>query len=214
MPTKDEIDDRLKQLAIAAKHYPAKTLGRQQAVTKFIMEVETYKIVKCPQNKKFPPQVYREICAESRQIFMLRICREIHNYRPENKVSQWLNFLMNKCFQEATPKVISRRELSTVYYGDMELIFNQMEKQQLQNESYQIGLALLDMIADDPDDVFQSEVMKKYPHVNFKLLLVKKIIEDESLQDISNELGVGVSSLSSFYQRSLEKFAPRFREYL
>ncbi|MGB3265936.1 MAG: hypothetical protein WBA89_18485 [Microcoleus sp.] len=214
MPTKDEIDDRLKQLAIAAKNYQPKTLGRQQAVTKFIMEVETYKIVKIPQNTKFSAQVYREICAEARQILLLRICREIHNYRPENKVSQWVNFLMIKCFQEATPKVIGRRELSTVCYGDMDLIFNQLEKQQLQNESYQIGAALLDMIADDPDDVFQCEVMRKYPHVNFKLLLANKIIEEKSWQDISNELGVSVSSLSSFYLRGLEKFAPRFREYL
>ncbi|MBE9188108.1 hypothetical protein IQ270_26590 [Microcoleus sp. LEGE 07076] len=214
MPTKDEIDDLLKQLAIAAKNYPAKTLGRQQAVTKFMREIDKYKIVNCPRNTNFSPENYRKICAEARPMFLLRICREIHNYRPENKVSQWLNFLMVKCFQEATPKVIGRRDLPTLYYGDMELIFNQMEKQQLQNESYQIGPALLDLIAEDPGDIFQGEAMKKYPHVNFKFLLVKIVIEDESWQHLSNELGVSVSSLSSFYQRCLERFAPRFREYL
>jgi hypothetical protein len=214
MPTKDDIDDRLKQLAIAAKNHQPKTLGRQKAVTRLVMEIEKYKIINCPQNKNFSYAIYQEICAEAKQELMFRISREIHNYRPEKKVSQWVNFLIVKCFQETTPKVIGRKDLPTVYYGDMELVFNQMEKQQVEHESCPIAAALIEMIEEDPGDIFQNEVMKKHAHVNFKLLLVKRVIEDASLQQLSDELGVSISTLSSFYQRSLEKFTPRFREYL
>ena len=49
MPTNDdEIDDRLKQLAIAAKNHQSKTWGRQQAMSKLITEIEKYKIINCP----------------------------------------------------------------------------------------------------------------------------------------------------------------------
>jgi hypothetical protein len=214
MPTKDDIDDRLKQLAIAAKNHQPKTLGRQKAVTRLVMEIEKYKIINCPQNTKFSYAIYQEICAEAKQELMFRISREIHNYRPEKEVSQWVNFLIVKCFQETTPKVIGRKDLPTVYYGDMDLVFNQMEQQQIEHESCLIAADLIDMIEEDPGDVFKSEVSRKHPHVNFQLLLVKREIEDVSWEDISAELRVSVSSLSSFYRRSFAKFTPRFREYL
>ena len=213
MATNGEIDDRLKQLAIAAKNHPPKTVERQKAVTKLFMEIEKYKIIKCPKNLNFSYQIYQEICAESKQDLMLRICKEFYNYRPEKEVRQWVNFLMTKCFQEATPKVIGMKDLKPLYYGDMELIFNKLQ-QQAEHDSYRIEADLIEMIQEDPDDVFKSEVMKKYTHVNFQLLLVIKVVEDVCWQQISEELGVSVSNLSSFYRRSLEKFTPRFREYL
>ncbi|MEG4865272.1 MULTISPECIES: hypothetical protein [unclassified Microcoleus] len=214
MPTKDEIDDRLKQLAIAAQNHQPKTLGQRLAMTNFMAEVEKYKIVKCPRNTKFTPEIYRAICAEAKSDLTLRICREIHNYRPEKEVSQWVNFLMLKCFQQATPKVIGKKELLTVYCGDIEKVFNLIEKQQVQNNFCQFEVALSDVILEDPGGFFEGEVMRKYPQVNFKFLLVKKVIKDESWQEISDELGVNVSSLSTFYQRCVKKFTPRFKEYL
>ena len=213
MATNGEIDDRLKQLAIAAKNHPPKTVERQKAVAKLYMEIERYKIIKCPKNLNFSPEIYQEICTEAKQDLMLRICKEVNNYRPEKEVRQWVNFLMTKCFQEATPKVIGMKDLKPLYYGDMELIFNKLQ-QQAEHDSYRIEAALIEMIQEDPDDVFKSEVMKKYTHVNFQLLLVIKVVEDVCWQQISEELGVSVSNLSSFYRRSLEKFTPRFREYL
>lgn len=213
MATNDEIDSRLKQLAIAAKNHPPKTVERQKAVTKLYMEIERYKVINCPRNPNFSYQVYREICADAKQDLMLRICKEIHNYRPEKEVSQWVNFLMIKCFQEATPKVIGVKDWKRLYCENMDLFFHKLGKQ-AEHELYQIELALVEMIKADPGDAFKSEASKKYPHVNFQLLLVKRVVEDASWQQISEELGVSVSNLSSFYRRSLEKFTSRFREYL
>jgi len=59
MPTNDEIDDRLKQLAIAAKNHQSRTLGRQQAMTKLITEIEKYKIISCPQTTNFFSKTYQ-----------------------------------------------------------------------------------------------------------------------------------------------------------
>ncbi len=64
MPTNDEIDDRLKQLAIAAKNHQSRTWGRQQAMSKLITESEKYKIINCPQTTNFYSEIYQKICAE------------------------------------------------------------------------------------------------------------------------------------------------------
>ena len=59
MPTNDEIDDLLKQLAIAAKNHQSRTWGRQQAMTKLITEIEKYKIINYPQTTKFFSAAYQ-----------------------------------------------------------------------------------------------------------------------------------------------------------
>ena len=82
MPTNDEIDDRLKHLAIAAKNHQYRTWGRQQAMTKLIAEIEKIKIINCPQITNFSSENYQVFCAEAQHNLRLRICREIHNYRP------------------------------------------------------------------------------------------------------------------------------------
>jgi len=75
MPTNDEIDDRLKQLAIAAKNHQSRTLGRQQAMTKLITEIEKYKIINCPQNTNFYSEIYQDFCVEAQHNLSGRICR-------------------------------------------------------------------------------------------------------------------------------------------
>jgi hypothetical protein len=74
MPTNDEIDDRLKQLAIAAKNHQSRTWGRQQAMSKLITESEKYKIINCPQTTNLSSETDREFCAEAQHKLMLRIC--------------------------------------------------------------------------------------------------------------------------------------------
>jgi hypothetical protein len=86
IPTNDEIDDRLKQLAIAAKNHQSRTLERQQAMIKLITEIEKYKIINSPQTTNFSSETYQGFCAEAQHNLMLGICRKIHNYRPEKKV--------------------------------------------------------------------------------------------------------------------------------
>jgi hypothetical protein len=86
MPTNEEIDDLLKQLAIAAKNHQSRTLGRQQAMTKLITEIEIYQNINCPQTTNFYSETYQEFCAKAQHNLMLHICIKIHNYRPEKEV--------------------------------------------------------------------------------------------------------------------------------
>ncbi|AFZ06059.1 hypothetical protein Osc7112_1540 [Oscillatoria nigro-viridis PCC 7112] len=63
MPANDEIDDRLKQLAIIAKNHQSRTLWRQQAMTKLITQIEKNKIINWPQTTNFYSENARDFCA-------------------------------------------------------------------------------------------------------------------------------------------------------
>jgi hypothetical protein len=235
----DEIDAELKQLAVAAKNFPPKTLQRQQALTELMKKIQEYRTVHLPKNDNFSRETYEEICVEAQQDFWLRICREIHNYRPDREVRQWANFLLKKCFQEAAGKVIGnvpskklgfpsdKRQTSDSGSDNSKKyiqIFRFKDLEELQklcdrtggdggDDSYETAKALRETIEQDPGDIFKSEIMKKYPHVNFQMLLLRWL-DDVGWQEMSEEFGVKVSTLSSFFQRRLQKFARRFQEYL
>ncbi|MGL5060942.1 MAG: hypothetical protein ACRC62_13285 [Microcoleus sp.] len=239
MCTNNEIDALLKQLAVAAKNLPPKTCERRQAMTALIKKIQESNLLRLPRNDKFSPQIYEEICAEAEHEFMLRICKEIHNYRPEKEVRQWVGFLLDKCFKTATNKVIGsapikklgfrldlpqnlaassdrpKQYIKILHFGDMKKLENKwhQSKDYDSDDTWETGKALREMIEEDPGDVFKSEAMSRYPQVNFQMLLLKRG-DDVGWREMSEEYGVKVSTLSSFFQRSLQKFQARFQEYL
>lgn len=220
MGTNGEIDEELERLAIAAQQHKPKSLERRTALSKLHGAIEQFQIVGRPRSNDFSREVYEEIYTEAKQDLMLCIFREIDKYNPSRgTVRQWVNFLMNKrCINEAIPKVLGPKGFKTLYYGDMDVVLQKLKRQdrffnKLPLDSDRAASALREMIATDPGDIFKSEAIDKYPHVNFQMLLLKKV-DDVSWQEISEEFGVNVSTLHSFFQRRLHKFTARFREYL
>ena len=56
-------------------------------MTKLITEIEKYNIINSPQTPNFSSETARKFCAQAQQNLRLRICMEIHNYRPKKEVS-------------------------------------------------------------------------------------------------------------------------------
>ena len=54
-------------------------------MSKLITEIEKEKLINCPQTTNFYSESYQKICAEEKKM-RWRLCREIHNYRPEKEV--------------------------------------------------------------------------------------------------------------------------------
>jgi len=224
MGTNSEIDEQLERLAMEAQQHKPKTLQRRTALSKLYAAIEQFQIVGRPRLDDFSRETYEAIYTEAKQDLMLCIFREIDNYNPSRgTVRQWVKFLMNKrCINEAIPKVLGPKGFKTLYYKDMDFILNNLkrldrffDKSPLggEDDSDRSVANLREMIAADPGDVFKSEVIKKYPHVNFQMLLLKRG-DDVGWQEIAKEFGVKVPTLSCLFQRCLQKFTPRFREYL
>jgi hypothetical protein len=223
MSTNSEIDEQLERLAMEAQQHTPKTLQRRTALSKLYAAIEQFQIVGRPPSKDFSRETYEAIYTEAKQDLMLCIFREIDKYNPSRgTVRQWVNFLMNKrCINEAIPKILGPKGFTTLYYGDDVVLNNLKRKDRFFNilplgeedDSDRSASALREMIAADPGDILKSAAIKKYPHVNFQMLLLKRL-DDVSWQQISEEFGVKVPTLSCFFQRCLQKFTARFREYL
>jgi len=224
MSTNGEIDEQLERLAIAAQQHKPKTVQRQTALSKLYAAIEQFQIVGRPRLDDFSRETYEAIYTEAKQDLMLCIFREIDKYNPSRgTLRQWVNFLMNKrCINEAIPKILGPKGFTTLYYKDMDVVLNNLKRKDRffhilplggEDDSDRSASALREMIQTDPGDIFKSAVIKKHPQINFQMLLLKRG-DQVSWQQISEEFGVKVPTLSCFYRRCLQKFTPRFREYL
>jgi hypothetical protein len=212
------LDERLRQLAIAAQQQPIKSRGRQKALSQLIYVLQQSGSLVRPRRDQFQSS-YGEIYAEALQRLFAYMCEKINNYDPQRgEVLQWVNFLLNRqFFIEASrellptvykgldPKSIKRLSLEDLDYSNP----SEVNPQLLPLPSQQV----LQCLEEDPEGSFQSSHIVNYPTATFQTIAIKRL-QGYSWQEMSAELGIQVSTLSSFYQRCLTKFAPQLKEYL
>lgn len=207
---RDKIDEQLKQQAIAAQQHRPKTRERREALAKLFKAIEKSGMLCRPRRDEFL-NVYEEIYTEARQDLMLRLCREIDRYNPEKEVMQWVNFLMNCCFADAIPKVIGRNNIKTFSLSDLDTLLDNLPDDR-ENEP-PLAESLVEFIKEDPEGVLKNERLKEHPQVTFQILLLR-IIADKTWKEISEEVGVKLPTIHSFYRRCLNKLKPKLRESL
>ncbi len=108
MPTNDEIDDLLKQLAIAAKNHQSRTWGRQQAMSQLITEIEKYKIINCPQTTNFYSESNQIICSKKNEVAPLS---------GNSQIPTWERSFYRQCFAVH----LCRRRILLVYVVAVEV---------------------------------------------------------------------------------------------
>jgi hypothetical protein len=212
------LDDRLKQLAIAAQQCPPGSLAKRRALSELIIVMQRSGKLCRPRQGQFHT-LYEEIYAEALQRLFSFICERINYYNPERgEVLQWVNFLLiQRFFIEA-----SRDFLPTVYKGmDARTVKHSTLESLDRSSPYEINPQLIphlsqevkDCIEEDPEGLFAQTYVADHPAANFQYLALKRL-EGYSWQDLSIELQIAVPTLSSFYQRCLTRFAPRLKTYL
>lgn len=219
------LDEQLKRLAEEARQHPPNTPQRQRLIAQLISAIYRSKRLVRPYREQFPG-LYEEIYAEAQQRLFLHICEKIDQYNSEFEVMQWANFLMKRRFfietsrdlLPATPKGVERwRSLSSGESQIKRMTLEILEKQnpvELQSQANaSLSEEVIQYIQEDHDKVFQSTHIEHKPAANFQFIALR-FLGGYSWKEISVELDVKVVTLSSFYQRCLTKFAPKFKEYL
>ncbi len=100
----DELDERLKHLAIVAQRYPPQSKDRWLACTKLVQEIQKSRMLCRPNASRFARDLCEEIYDVARQEILTHVFQKIDEYKSEKAVMQWVNFLMKKRF---FPKAIS-----------------------------------------------------------------------------------------------------------
>lgn len=217
-PDRSTLDAHLKQLAIAAQQHPPKSQARQQALARLIGVLQRSKRLARPRREQFQG-MYEDIYAEALQRLFAHICDRIETYKPERgEVLQWANFLLNRQFfieasREVLPttyKGVDSRQMKRLTLDDLDRNNpSEINPQLVPLPSQQV----LQCLEEDPEGLFQLAHVDNHPNVTFQLLAIQRL-EGYSWQEISDELGVRIPTLSSFYQRCLTKFALHLKEYL
>ncbi len=211
------LDEQLKRLAVEAQQHSPKTPERQQALAQLINTICCSKKLVRPFQGQFYG-LYEEIYAEAQQRLFLYMCEEIDRYNPDLAVLQWANFLMRKRFfieasrdfMAVTPKGADRTQVKRI---TLEALDRQEPMEQRSRAAPSLSETVIQCIRDDQDGVFKQTHILHKPEANFQYIALR-FLGGYSWKEIAAELDVKVVTLSSFYQRCLTKFAPRFKTYL
>lgn len=201
-------DHQLKQLALEAQRHPPRSPQRQHALAQLIEAIRRSGRLARPHRSKFSPPFYDLLYEEAVNQTLTYVCRKIDNYDPERGTAQkfmnWVNFRLDRQIIEC------RRD------------FNEQETQDLPNLNDLEAIAapatapsslvhdVRNYIAADPDGVFQSAHIRHHPEASFQAIALARFAE-RSWEDIANEFAIKVPTLSSFFQRCCDKFAPQFQ---
>jgi hypothetical protein len=154
---------------------------------------------------------YPEIYEIAVQNMMLYICTNIDKYKPDKApVMRWVNFLLERrFFTEAVREVMGRKN-QEIQGSDS------VDTRSLTSAENSPSLSDLvrQSIEEDVNGIFASKHIRGYPQANFQEIFRRRIIEEESWEKISTDLGIKISTLSDFYHRYIKDFSVEIKNQI
>jgi hypothetical protein len=206
-----EIESTLQQLIAEACSHPPGDLKRQRALTQVIRLI-THRLW-----RENTPN-YQDALQQTWVFFCQNICESKtgERYDPErSSVVTWLNYYLKRRLQDAfikTQKQQTRQATPQIRQsrsGEMELI-DPIDNLAAEPETP----SLLDEVRAWAEDDISGELrqvhIEGHRQVTVQLLILKRLPPETSWKQLASELGLSISTLSSFYQRQC---LPRLRKF-
>jgi DNA-directed RNA polymerase specialized sigma24 family protein len=212
------LDDYLQQLVEAAQRHPPGSRDRKKSLAKLIGVLQGCGQLARPRRGQFQG-LYEDIYREATQRLFTYICDRIDDYSAERgRVLQWVNFLLSRRFfieasREFLPTVPKGIDAKTVTRLSLEDLDSNNPSELNPQLTPSLSEDLSCYFQEDPGDVFQTTCIADRPRANFQYIVLKRL-EGYSWKELSKELDLGISTLSSFYQRCITRFAPQCRKDL
>lgn len=206
-----ELDEQLRQLVIEACRHPPGSVQRQRALTQVI------RIVSKKLWRDSSPN-YPDALQQTWVYFCQNVCEAGTGarYDPEkSSVSTWLNFYLKRRLQDffidAQKQQATRAtgEIRQSRAGEVERV-DPVENLVAEEEAPPILEDVRTWAETDRSGELRRVCIEGYPQVTCQLLILRRLPPETSWKDLSAELGLAVSTLSSFYQRQC---LPRLRKF-
>ena len=211
-----DLDNHLRQLAIAAQGAPKASIARQRALTKLIATLIKSRRLCRPRRGQFR-LLYEDIYAEALQRLFLFLCDRIDDYSlQKGEVLQWANFLLKRRFfieasRDYLPVAYKGLDVRSVKRLSLEHLDssnpNELNPQLTPSLSQEVRACLVE----DAEGLFKAASVVDRPKANFQHIAVSRL-DGYSWQDLSAELDVPVPTLSSFYRRCVARFASNLKD--
>ncbi|OKH39615.1 hypothetical protein NIES2119_04890 [[Phormidium ambiguum] IAM M-71] len=200
-------DAHLKQLALTAQHYSFHSELRQYALGELVEAIRLSGRLCHPHREEFTPRFYELLYDEAVNETLSYICQKIDKYDPERgdkKFMNWVNFRLDRALLEAALKFKETNFEKLPSLSELESIMQPEALLYLEN--------LREYIEEDAENIFQRTHIRNRPDANFKKIALARFSE-QSWQRISESYDISIPTLSSFFQRSCEKFRPKLMQY-
>ncbi|NEO90472.1 MAG: sigma-70 family RNA polymerase sigma factor [Moorea sp. SIO3G5] len=205
-------DEKLRQLATEAQHYPAKTRMRQIALTKLVKAIRESGQLCHPHRGKFIG-FYEEIYDEACNRVFLYICQNIDKYDPnKGEVLQWVNFLLRKRFPDAVNSILGTLAVFPEDSSIKRVSLDELDQLKYHQNSPLLSSEIIAWIESDPDGIFKETYVTNHPEANFKFLAIKRI-EGYTWKELESILGIPLQTLSGFHDRCLRNFSTQLKDY-
>ena len=198
-------DLRLKAIALYAQATLEGSRERHIAFSELVQSIRLSGKLARPHRGKFSPQFYALLYEEAVNQTLIYICQRIHLYDPERgaRFMTWVNFRLDKMVIEARRNFSHRNQEELPDLNDLDRIPQQQSEPSL-------VMIVQDYIRADPEGMFQSTHIRNRPDVHYQAIALARF-QGKSWDDLAAEYGIKVPTLSSFFQRSCQKFAPQFQ---
>jgi DNA-directed RNA polymerase specialized sigma24 family protein len=212
------LDEYLRQLVEIAQQHPPNSRDRKKALAKLISVLQQSKQLTRPRRGQFQG-FYEEIYREALQRLFTYVCDRIDDYDAQRgRVLQWVNFLLSRRFfieasREVLPTVPKGVDPKAVTRLSLEDLDSNNPSELNPQLTPSLSEDLKHYLQEDPDGIFQMTCITQCPKANFQYIALKRL-DGYSWQELAAELNLGISTLSSFYQRSITRFAPKCRQDL
>jgi DNA-directed RNA polymerase specialized sigma24 family protein len=212
----DQLNERLKQLALEAQKHPFKSRGRQVALQKLWCLIEKSGKLYHPPKSRIPSYLsYEDVYDEALLKLMCHICDKIEEYNPEKSVMAWVNFLFETRFigdeiRKSTQHI--QRQIPRHSWSELdEDIINDLPSPEKLPSRLEL---IIQCFEEDEGDKFKNKCMTDYPHVNFQEVALLRYRNRYSKKEIAEKFSVCYSSFSSFFDRRLKQFAETIKTFV
>lgn len=199
-------DVQLKKLALEAQRHPPHTELRQHALGELVEAIRLSGKLSRPHRTRFSPQFYDLLYEEAVNKTLMYVCRKIDKYDPERgqdkKFMTWVNFRLDRVILETSqefkdPKIVDLPSLSN------------LEERLPSDESPSLFEQLRESIEEDAKNLFRKTHIRNRSDANFQAIALARF-SGQSWEEISTQFRIPIPTLSSFFQRSCEKFRSHF----
>jgi DNA-directed RNA polymerase specialized sigma24 family protein len=237
-----QIDLQLQQFAQNAQQHPPKTLERQRVLNELVNLIRQSKRIGHPQRSLWASGVYEDLHSEAFQETLIVVCQRIDTYNSDYPVMEWVNIILKRQFSDVVKKYrragrtnLSREEEIIPIYSldnfihsleDLEtlpldkiqakapLTLDNMGAKDPSAEACSDGQLVRDFLRTDPENMLRTSHVTGRPDITFQKIVWAKFVDDKIWDDMAQEWDISISTLSSFYKRTLHKLKPYFQKYL
>ncbi|MBW4646991.1 MAG: sigma-70 family RNA polymerase sigma factor [Goleter apudmare HA4340-LM2] len=207
-----ELDDQLRSLVTEACENPPGSQKRQKQLTQ---------IIRLTANKLWRESTpyYQDALQQTWLYFCRNICEGTTGqaYNPNyGTVVTWLNAYLKRRLQDFYLNH-SREQAMTVPIkmyqsgsGENNEVLNPVDNLAATPEAPPILENVRAWVEEDLDEELRGTNVKGRPDVNCQVLILKRLPPEASWKELSEELGLPIPTLSSFYQRQC---LPRLRKF-